>query len=168
MSSMISPKDRYDEIFHIEMEGWAYGIANYPGEIFPELVFRVLRELEPSFTAAIEHHHIFDLVALAEMFSKAAKYLVHEKDIAFCILSMFPPPSRFDEDGQFVMAQIIDRVEQTWAGALERLEKKWRWELNQQRGKTQANTAQRSTIPPQPTRDASPSRGVKLKTPVAA
>jgi hypothetical protein len=150
------------------MEGWAYGIANYPGEIFPELVFRVLRELEPSFTAAIEHHHIFDLVALAEMFSKAAKYLVHEKDIAFCILSMFPPPSRFDEDGQFVMAQIIDRVEQTWSGALERLEKKWRGELNQRRKSSQPSAAQGKKATTAPTREAPPPGAMKLKTPVAA
>jgi hypothetical protein len=133
---VIQPKDRYDEIFQIEMEGWAYGISNYPGEIFPELVFRVLRELEPSFTAAIQNHYVFDIAALAGMFSKSAKFLVHEKDIAFCILSMFPPPSRFDEDGQFVMAQIIDKVEQTWGGALERLEKKWRWEAQNNRDKS--------------------------------
>ena len=137
---MIQPKDRYDEIFQIEMEGWAYGIANYPGEIFPELVFRVLRELEPSFVAAIQHHYVFDLVTLAGMFSKAAKYLVHEKDIAFCILSMFPSPSQFDEDAQFVMAQVVDKVEQTWGGALERLEKKWRYEAAQT-GKTKAKKA---------------------------
>ncbi len=157
MNNAITPKERYDEIFQIEMEGWSYGIANYPGEIFPELVFRVLRELEPSFVAAIEHHHCFDLVALAEMFSKAAKYLVHEKDVAFCILSMLPSPARFDEDGQFVMAQVIDKVEQTWSGALERLEKKWRWEATQAKNKLPTNPRRTVSI-----------KTNKPKTPVAA
>lgn len=132
---MLGVKDKYDEVFQIEMEGWAYGIANYPGEIFPELIFRVMRELEPSFVAAIEHHHVFNIVEVATMFSKAAKYLVHEKDITFCILSLFPPPGKFDEDGQFVMAQIIDEVEKTYGGALERLEKKWRWDSKYEREK---------------------------------
>jgi len=135
---MLEVKDKYDEVFQIEMEGWAYGIANYPGEIFPELVFRVVRELEGSFIAAIEHHYVFNIVEVATMFSKAAKYLVHEKDITFCILSLLPPPAKFDEDGQFVMAQIIDQVEKTYGGALERLEKKWRWDLKYEREKKEA------------------------------
>lgn len=130
---MLKVKDRYDEVFQVEMEGWAYGISNYPGEIFPELVFRVMRELESSFLAAIEHYHAFNIIEVATMFSRAAKYLVHEKDITFCILSLFPPPSKFDEDGQFTMAQIIDQVEQAYGGAIERLEKKWRWEVKYER-----------------------------------
>lgn len=67
------------------MEGWAYGLANYPREIFPELVFRVVRELETSFTASIEQGHAFNIIELSQLFSKSAKYLVHEKDITFCI-----------------------------------------------------------------------------------
>lgn len=110
------------------MEGWAYGLANYPGEIFPELVFRVIRELESSFVTAISNGYAFNIIELSELFSKAAKYLVHEKDICFCILSILPLPGSLDLDSQFVMAQVIDQVEQTYGGALERMEKKWKWE----------------------------------------
>ena len=138
---MIKVLAKYDEVFQIEMEGWAYGIANYPGEIFPELVFRVMRELEPSFILAIEHHYAFKVIEVATMFSRAAKYLVHEKDISFCLLSLLPPPSRFDEEGQYVMAQIIDEVEQAYGGAIERMEKKWRWELQCERDKEAAKQA---------------------------
>ena len=137
---MIGVKDKYDEVFQLEMEGWAFGLANYPGEIFPELVFRVVRELEPSFIAAIEHCFPFNIVEVATLFSKSAKYLVHEKDITFCILSILPPPSRFDEDAQFVMAQVIDQVEKTYGGALERLEKKWRWENRVSQENSQAES----------------------------
>ncbi|RIL09725.1 MAG: hypothetical protein DCC75_05915 [Proteobacteria bacterium] len=121
-------KDKYDEVFQIEMEGWAYGLANYPGEIFPELVFRVLRELEPSFIAAIEHHYAFNILEVSSNFSRSAKYLVHEMDIAFYILTLFPHPSRFKEEGQFTMASVIDQVEKAYGGALERMEKKWKWD----------------------------------------
>lgn len=138
---MISVKDKYDEVFQIEMEGWAYGISNYPGEIFPELVFRVIRELEQSFISAVKHHYVFDIIGISSMFSRAAKYLVHEKDICFCILSLIPPPPQFDEDGQFVMAQIIDKVEQAHGGALERLEKKWKWQDGLEKDRAAAKKA---------------------------
>ena len=136
-------KNRYTEVFQIEMEGWAYGLSNYPGEIFPELVFRVVRELESSFTTAIQNGHAFDIIELSQLFSKSAKYLVHEKDITFCILSVLPAPSKLDLDGQYVIAQIIDQIEQTYGGALERMEKKWRWELHYEREHPEAAPADR-------------------------
>ena len=125
---MSTVKNRYDEVFQIEMEGWAYGLSNYPGEIFPELVFRLVRELESSFTAAIQNGYAFNVIDLSQLFSKSAKYLVHEKDITFCILSVLPLPSSLDLDAQYIMAQVIDQVETTYGGALERMEKKWKWE----------------------------------------
>jgi hypothetical protein len=133
-------KNRYDEVFQIEMEGWAYGLANYPGEIFPELVFRVVRELESSFVTALQNGFAFNILELSETFSKAAKYLVHEKDICFCILSILPLPTTLDLDAQFTMAQVIDQVEQTYGGALERMEKKWQWEQ-----KAEANNSQKKS-----------------------
>ncbi len=140
---MSGVRNRYDEVFQIEMEGWAYGLANYPGEIFPELVFRVIRELESSFVTAMQHGHAFNIIELSELFSKAAKYLVHEKDICFCILSILPLPTSLDLDTQFIMAQVIDQVEQTYGGALERMEKKWKWEQrheNEEAQKKRANS----------------------------
>lgn len=115
----------YNRIFDIEMDGWCYGIEKYPGEIFPGLVHGVIRELGPSFVAGLEHNYVFDILELATKFSKAAKYLIHEKELAFSILAQFPPPSMLSEDGQFAMAQVIDQVEQKYGGALERLQRKW-------------------------------------------
>ena len=121
-------KDRYNEIFDIEMDGWCYGIEKYPGEIFAGLVHAIVRELRPSFKAAMEHLYAFDVIALSRKLSKAAKYLVHEKEIAFSILAQFPHPSAIPEESQFVMAQIIDQVEQEYGGALERLQRRWSYE----------------------------------------
>ena len=117
--------DRYDEIFAIEVDGWCYGIQNYPGEVFPGLVHAVVRELRPGFKKAIEHNVAFDVLKVSKGISRAAKYLVHEKEIAFSILAQLPTPLELDEDGQYVMAMIIDQVEQTYGGALERLQRKW-------------------------------------------
>lgn len=122
---MNEPKDRYDEVFQVEVEGWCYGITNYPGEVFPGLVHRIIKELAPSFRAAVEHHVVFDLLDISLKFSRAAKYLVDEREICFSILGQMPHPSSLDPDAQYVMAQIIDQAEQAYGGALERLEKLW-------------------------------------------
>ncbi len=121
-------KHRFDEFFDIEIDGWIYGVTHYPGEIHPALVHRVVKELTATFKSAIEHNYIFDVLGISERFSRAAKYLIHEKEIAFAIISYFPSPLVFDEDAQFIMAQIIDKVEQAYGGAIERLERKWYWE----------------------------------------
>ncbi|NDC37103.1 MAG: hypothetical protein EBZ48_03515 [Proteobacteria bacterium] len=134
---MIPVRENYDAVFRAELSAYTSGLENYPGEVFPELVFRFVRELEESFVRAIEQHVAFDVIALSKQIARAGKYLVHEKDIAFCILSVLPPPTKFTEDAQFVLGQIVDQVEQTYGGALDRLAKKWRWELKfeaEQRG----------------------------------
>lgn len=129
---MITPKNRYDEIFEIEVDGWCYGLEHFPGEIQPAIVFRVVGELSVSFRAAVENHVIFDLLDVANRLARAGKYLVREKEVAFAILAHLPSPSTLDEDSQFVLAQVVDQVEQAYGGALERLQKKWLWERRKQ------------------------------------
>lgn len=122
---MLPVKDRYDEVFSIEIDGWCYGLSNFPGEMFPGLVHRVIKELGPSFRIAIEHHVVFDVIDISQRFSKAAKYLIHEKEVAFSILVQMPNPFSMNEDHQFIIGQIVDRVEQAYPGALERIQRKW-------------------------------------------
>lgn len=121
-------KDKFDEIFTIELEGWFYGLSNYPGEIFPALVHAVIKELAPSYKSAIAHNYAFDILDISAKLSRAAKYLVHERDIAFSILAQLPNPCSLSEDEQFILAQIVDKVEGAYGGAVSRLEKKWNWE----------------------------------------
>jgi hypothetical protein len=125
---MIKVKDRYDEVFEIEIDGWCYGITNFPGEVSSGLVHRVIRELTDVFRAAIEHNYVFNILNIADRISKAAKYLIDEREITFSILAQLPNPVTINEDQQFVLAQIIDQAEQAYGGAIERLEKKWAWE----------------------------------------
>jgi hypothetical protein len=128
-SMAIPIRDKFDEVFEIEMSGWCYGIEKYPGEIFSGLIHAVIRELAPSFKAAIEHNYAFKVLDLASRVSKAAKYLIHEKEIAFSILAQLPSPATLPtEDAQFTLAQVIDQVEQAYGGALERLQRKWSYE----------------------------------------
>ena len=130
---MIPVRNNYHEVFRHELEAYTEALENYPGEIFPELVFRIVRELEASFVEAINHQYAFDILTVARELARAAKFLVHEKDIAFCILSILPPPSKFGEESQYCLGQIVDQVEQAHGGALARLQKKWRWEIKFER-----------------------------------
>lgn len=122
---MVEVLDRFDEIFDVEVDGWCFGITNYPGEVFPGLIHRIIKELEETFRAAIEHNVIFDILDISLRFSRAAKYLVDEREICFSILAQLPNPASLEEDAQFVLAQIIDQAEQAYGGAVDRLEKKW-------------------------------------------
>ena len=121
-------KDRYDEVFEVEIEGWCYGISNFPGEVYPSLIHRVIKELAPAFQSAIEHYYIFNVLDIAEKLSKAAKFLIHEEEVTFSILAQLPSPFVLDEDEQFILAQIIDKAEQKYGNVLERLNRKWHWE----------------------------------------
>ena len=132
MDQKLPIKDHVDELFSIEVDGWCYGIQNYPGEIYPGLIHAVIRELAPSYRVAIEHNFPFDIVDVSKRISRAAKYLVHEKEVCFSILAQLPNPSTLNEDGQYILAQIIDQVEKKYGGALSRLQKKWAWEREQE------------------------------------
>jgi len=123
---MIEQKDNYGEIFDIEVEGLCYALTNYPGEIFGELIESVIDELGPSIRMAVACNVNFDVMDVSARISKASKYLVDEKEIAFWILNCLPHPRALDEDGQFVLGQIIDQVDQTYGGALTVCETKWR------------------------------------------
>ena len=120
--------DSYSEVFTTEIEGWCHGIAHYPGEIYPGLVHRIIRELGPSFRIAIDHRITLNIIELSKKISEAAKYLVHEKEVAFSILLQLPRPDDLDPAGQTVLKQILATVEPVYAGANARLERFWREE----------------------------------------
>lgn len=123
---MFKVKNRYDEVFQIEIDGWCYGLTNYPGEISAGMIHRIIRELSISFEAAIQHNVAFNILDMAAKFSKAAKYLIHEKEVAFAILSQLPNPVLLDEEQQCVLALVVDQVEKAYGGAIERFQKRWR------------------------------------------
>ena len=115
----------FEEIFNIEIDGWCYGVENYPGEFYPNLVHIIIREMKTMFKSAIDQKHVFDIVEIGNKFAKASKFRIHEKEVAFSILAQLPNPASLNEDGQYIMAQILDKVEQTYGGVLERLERRW-------------------------------------------
>ena len=122
---MFQVKSRYDEVFQIEMDGWCFGISNYPGEISAQIVHRIVRELASSFQAAVEHNVVFDILDLSSKFAGAARCMVHEEEIAFAIMAQLPNPATLMEDQQCVLGMIIDKVDQRYPGALDTFYKSW-------------------------------------------
>ncbi len=118
-------KNENKEIFEIEMEGWCYGIAHYPGEVYPDLVHYIIRELAHKLDQAVKNNVIFDIVSLSRDFSKAAKYLVSEKDIVSTFLSILPDPSKLNEQQMLTLAKIVDNVEKSYAGTTIRMRQIW-------------------------------------------
>jgi hypothetical protein len=117
--------NRYDEVFQIEMDGWCFGITNYPGEVSAQVVHRIIRELASSFQAAIEHNVVFDILDLATNFSVAARCLVQPQEIAYGIIAQLPNPANLHGDQQYVLGMVIDKVEQKYPGVLEMFYKRW-------------------------------------------
>jgi hypothetical protein len=123
---MLPVKDRYDEVFEIEIDGWLFGLANYPGEISPQVIHRIIRELATSFHLAIEHHVVFNVLQMANRFSEAARFLIHEQELAMAIVAQLPNPATLDEDQQLVLGMVIDQVEQAYPGALTSFYNRWK------------------------------------------
>ena len=116
---------RYDEVFKIEIDGWCFGISNYPGEISPSIIHRIVRELASSFQAAIEHNVVFDILELSQKVSEATRCLVHPQEIALAMVAQLPNPAILNEDQQCVLGLIIDKVDQSYSGALDSFYRRW-------------------------------------------
>ena len=112
-------------MFEIEIDGWCFGLTNYPGEISAPVVHRIIRELATSFQAAIDHNVVFNVIQIAGKFSEAARYLIHEQEIAMAIVAQLPNPATLLEEQQCVLGLVIDQVEQAYPGALESFYKRW-------------------------------------------
>ncbi len=115
----------YEEVFNVEIDGWCYGIENYPGEIYPNLVHLVVREMKPLFIGALERGVVFDLVDISIKVSKSAKNLVHDQEILFSILVQLPVPSALPEEAQYTFAQILDKADQKHEGLISKMEARW-------------------------------------------
>jgi hypothetical protein len=123
---MIPVKDRYDEVFEIEIEGWLFGLANYPGEISSQVIHRIVRELSTSFHLAIEHYVVFNILQIANKFSESARFLIHEQEIAMAIVAQLPNPATLEEDQQLILGLVIDQVEQAYPGSLSSFYNRWK------------------------------------------
>lgn len=122
---MFPVKNRYDEVFEIEIDGWCFGLTNYPGEISAPIVHRIIRELATSFQTAIEHNVVFNILEISDKLAEAARFLIKPEEITSAIVAQLPNPATLLEEQQCVLGLVIDQVEQAYPGSLDAFYKRW-------------------------------------------
>jgi len=124
---MVLTKERptYRRLFPIELQSWQEAISKFDGEVNDELVYDCLDLVFPAFRKAIECGVVFDVMEISSQFSRAAKYLVDERMIAFKILASLPDPLTLQEDERMVLSAITEKVEDRYKGTVAYLERKW-------------------------------------------
>jgi hypothetical protein len=123
-----SEKTLYERVFPLELQSWYQAVTDFGGEVNEDFVYDVLELLYPSFKKALSLGMVFDVLEISLKLTKAAKYLVDERLIAFKILNSLPHPSKLSEDEQYALAQIIEIAEKQYKGTLAYMERKWQQE----------------------------------------
>lgn len=101
-------------------------IKGYPGEIYDNLVYVLIQDMEPMFVEALEIGYVFDALGIAEDLCEAAMFRIDAEGVLSKILSQFPNPSTLDEEQQFILAQILDPVDQALPSAVQKLQYEWK------------------------------------------
>ena len=119
---------RYASVFPVEIECWCFGISNFPGQLYPKLIHRVIKEMSPTFRAAIDNGYVFDIFDTAKKIFQSSAGIIPEKQIVFSILANLPLAFELEEESLFVLAQVIDQVEKVYGGVIDQMEELWRRE----------------------------------------
>lgn len=124
----------YDKsTFDIEIESWCYGLRNYPGEIYTELISALFDEIAPCFHEMIKANQPFNVLEVAEKFVEASHYIIDHYTITKLICQKFPNPNNInDMDMLYTIAQILDTIEKQYVGFQEVMERYWKSTLNPQ------------------------------------
>ncbi len=115
------------------IERWCYAVKNYPGEIHPTLLFKIVKQLIPVFKTAIEGNILVNLVAVAQHLAEAGKFVVSERELVVALASSLPSPTLVDPAHHRVLAQTLGVIEQVLPGTLPQI--KEHWELERLRAK---------------------------------
>ena len=122
MSSSTYDKKTFDN----EIESWCYGLRNYPGEIYTELISALFDEIAPSFHEMIKTGQPFNVLEIAEKFVEASHYIIDHYTITKLICQKFPNPNNLtDMDMLYTIAQMLDEIEKQYVGFQEVMERFW-------------------------------------------
>lgn len=115
------------DIFDLEIQAWCYGLKNFPGEIYTDLVAAVLDEVAPCFREALKSNLKINVVDIAEQFVEASHYIVDHYTITKLICQKFPNPNELSEDMDelYAIANILDEIEGQYVGFHTVMENFW-------------------------------------------
>lgn len=111
-----------------EIERWCLAAENYPGEIHPKLIFKVIHQLVPHFRAAIEGDAVLNLLVVAQRLAAAGKFCVSEREIVAALAAMLPQPTSIAAQHHLTLAQTLGLVEQVLPGTLDSTKEHWELE----------------------------------------
>lgn len=119
-------KNKYNEVFEVELKCWCYGLTQLKSEMHPAIVHRVIKEFGSVWREAVQNYFVVDFRDAVGRLHEAARKVISEKEIAFSLLLQFPTPDELNEDQAFVLAQILDQAETAFPGAIKRFERRCR------------------------------------------
>ncbi len=120
-------ENSFEEIFNVELDCWCYGISHTNEKVDQRVIHQVIKSFSPVIHEAIEHLYVIDIAATAKKILKSSKCkTIQEKEIAFSILSQLPMPAELSREQYDVLITIVNQVEDIYAGAFSRLQKKWK------------------------------------------
>lgn len=170
-SATFERDEKAGELFESAVDRCCRRLQEYRGEVYDGLVFRAINEgLTSALTEAVKQGVIFDILDVSNRLSKAAKYLVDERDITFHLLARLadPPPGEsdlanlpaasgssssvpkrtgsqriaFTEDEFFTFAQVLEQVEQSYGGALDFIGNIWNCKIDTRSSLVDDNVSQ--------------------------
>jgi hypothetical protein len=115
----------FSEIFEIELKCWFFGVSHTSEKVNQKVLHQVIKEMAPLFREAIEHNYVFSISEVSKRLIEAGKCKASEKEIAFSILSELPTPSELLKDQYETLKKIVQKAENVYGGAFDRLSKKW-------------------------------------------
>ncbi|MCS6961053.1 MAG: hypothetical protein NZT61_00920 [Deltaproteobacteria bacterium] len=118
----------FKEILKIELEGWCYGISNYPGEIHAGLIHRIIQELQGTICRAMEEDVEIDFVKLGTKIAQASRYMVDEREVTFSLLCQLPNPNYLDGKEQQYVRRAIQKACETFPEIEQMMELKWKFD----------------------------------------
>lgn len=117
--------NEFSEIFEVELKCWCIGLERVRERVDIGVLHKVIKDFAPVLKEAIENNYVFDLVETAKRLVISAKCRNNEREIVFYLLSHLPIPAELSSEQVKILEQIVQNVEQKYAGAIKRLEKKW-------------------------------------------
>jgi hypothetical protein len=102
-----------------EIDEMCLALKSYPGEIYFDLPFYVVAGHAGMFKEAIEQGLALDVLDLSVQLTKAAKYLVHEKDVTTFIYVNLPPAASIAPTKRPFLTRIVDQIEEQYSGSIE-------------------------------------------------
>src|SRR5690606_4785471 len=107
---------------NLEMACWYQALAAVPGEITPQLIHVLIKEMSGTFLTTINRGFSFSLTETAEKLHAVSKGAVNRKELVFHLIAQLPHPKVLSDAANETLNQILVRTEKTYPDVIRRYE----------------------------------------------